>query len=159
MSNYSLAAMMQALERMVIITTVIDYDPATNRAKVSFGDEAPSGWLECMQIGSKNVRIWCPFTEGTQVVVLSPGGDTTKGIVYPGPFAGNAPDGAAESFRLKTPGVDLRMEGDEMQLTLTTANVKGNIIVDGDVIASGISLVKHVHGGVKAGGAKTAKPS
>jgi len=34
----------------------------------------------------------------------------------------------------------------------------GNITSDADVIASGISLVNHVHGGVDSGGSKTAAP-
>jgi Gp5 N-terminal OB domain/GpV Apex motif len=37
-------------------------------------------------------------------------------------------------------------------------NVTGNIKVSGDVIASGISLVNHVHGGVRSGNATTGSP-
>ncbi|MDO8294381.1 MAG: phage baseplate assembly protein V [Gallionella sp.] len=34
-------------------------------------------------------------------------------------------------------------------------NIIGNVIVTGDVIANGISLINHVHGGVQAGGSNT----
>lgn len=37
-------------------------------------------------------------------------------------------------------------------------NVDGDVIVTGDVIASGISLVNHVHGGVRSGDAQTSAP-
>lgn len=37
-------------------------------------------------------------------------------------------------------------------------NVRGDIIVEGDVIASGISLVNHVHGGVDSGPSTTSTP-
>lgn len=63
--------------------------------------------------------------------VLSPGGDTTKGIVYPGPFAGGVPAG----------------------------NFDGAFTGVGDVVASDISLVNHVHGGITPGPADTGKPS
>lgn len=40
----------------------------------------------------------------------------------------------------------------------STIHAAGNITSDADVIASGISLVNHVHGGVDSGGSKTAVP-
>lgn len=40
-----------------------------------------------------------------------------------------------------------------------TAHFTGNVNVDGDVVASGVSLVHHVHGGILRGGALTDPPS
>jgi hypothetical protein len=37
-------------------------------------------------------------------------------------------------------------------------NINGNVTVSGDVVASGISLVNHVHGGVESGGSTTSTP-
>lgn len=37
--------------------------------------------------------------------------------------------------------------------------ITGDIVVHGDVIANGISLTKHVHGGVMAGGSNTGRPA
>lgn len=37
-------------------------------------------------------------------------------------------------------------------------NIKGDVTVEGDVIANGISLTKHVHGGVESGGSNTSGP-
>lgn len=39
-----------------------------------------------------------------------------------------------------------------------TVNVDGDVVVTGDVIASGISLVNHIHGGVRSGDAQTTPP-
>lgn len=47
-------------------------------------------------------------------------------------------------------------EGDYTQTG--NQNVTGMVTVSKDVIAAGISLVKHLHGGVMPGGAKTGKP-
>ena len=47
-------------------------------------------------------------------------------------------------------------EGDYTQTG--NQNITGTVTASEDVIAAGISLVKHLHGGVMAGGAKTGKP-
>jgi len=47
-------------------------------------------------------------------------------------------------------------EGDYTQTG--NQNVTGMVTVSKDVIAAGMSLVKHLHGGVMPGGAKTGKP-
>ena len=47
-------------------------------------------------------------------------------------------------------------EGDYTQTG--NQNITGMVTVSEDVIAAGISLVKHLHGGVMPGGAKTGKP-
>jgi phage baseplate assembly protein gpV len=57
------------------------------------------------------------------------------------------------------PGVDIAVDGGVATVSLTTLNVTGDIVVNGDVIASGVSLVDHVHGGVAAGSSSTAAPS
>ncbi len=37
--------------------------------------------------------------------------------------------------------------------------INGDLIVTGDVIAAGVSLVNHRHGGVVSGGSQTGEPS
>lgn len=53
--------------------------------------------------------------------------------------------------------VDAKVGG-EVNLEASKVNIGCDVIVDGDVVASGISLVKHVHGGVNTGPGKTSKP-
>lgn len=128
MSEFALSQMMQAIERMIVIATVLER--SGDKVKVEWADGAPSDWLALAQLGSKDQKFWIPQNAGDQVLVLSPGGDTTKGIVYPGPFAGGVPAG----------------------------NFVGTFTGVGDVVASDISLVDHVHGGITPGPADTGKP-
>ena len=128
MSEFTLSQIMQAVERMVMIATVVER--SGDKVKVQWADGAPSNWLALAQLGSKDQKFWIPQNAGDQVVVLSPGGDTTKGIVYPGPFAGGAPAG----------------------------NFEGTFTGTGDVVASDISLVDHVHGAVTPGPGDTGVP-
>lgn len=130
MSDYAISEILRRIERMVVVTTVVELDRANGRAKVKWADQATSDWLPIAQLGSNALKVWFPPEAGTQVVVLSPGGDTTKGIVYPGPFMGAPPAG----------------------------NFEGLITGTGDVTASGISLVNHVHGGILPGPSDTGKP-
>lgn len=57
---------------------------------------------------------------------------------------------------------DLKTNGNSTttgnQAVQGTSHSKGTITTDGDVIAGGISLKNHPHGGVKAGGDMTGKP-
>ena len=129
MSDYTLSELMRRVERMVVVATVTARDG--KKVKVAWADGVESGWLSLAQLGSKDQKFWIPQNAGDQVVVLSPGGDTTKGLVYPGPFAGAAPAG----------------------------NFDGTFTGVGDVVASGISLVNHVHPGDGLGPGDTGKPS
>ena len=128
MSDFTLSQIMQALERIVVVATVVARDG--DRAKVAWADGVHSDWLKIAQLGSNELQFWIPPSVGTQVVVFSPGGDTTRGIIFPGPFAGSVPSG----------------------------NFNGTITGSGDMVASSVSLVSHTHGGVAPGPASTDVP-
>lgn len=61
---------------------------------------------------------------------------------------------AAESITLKSPEINV----DGAQKNTKTLDVQGVITSVKDVVAAGISLVKHVHGGIMSGGSKTQGP-
>jgi len=48
--------------------------------------------------------------------------------------------------------------GGQVNIQASKVNIGCDVIVDGDVVASGISLTKHIHGGVDTGPGKTSKP-
>lgn len=174
---------LRKIERMVIVATVVDLDTAATKARVEIAPGVISNWLSFIQLGSKDVRIWCPPVIGSQVVVLSPGGDTANGLILPGPYEGAAPDNRAASMRVTMPGIDIQMIAGVATVTLTTAHITGDVVIDGalrltgdftaqsdialtgdmvsrgDVTASGVSLVNHTHGGVKAGTNSTGSPN
>ena len=74
--------------------------------------------------------------------------------VYVGGFLNNGPDqfiqATDEGWRIVTPGT----------VSIEAAKVTANcdISTSGDVVAGGISLKQHTHGGVQAGGSKTNPP-
>lgn len=128
MSDYALSQLMQIVENLIRIATVIERKG--DKARVDWGNGAASDWLKIAQLGSEDLKFWIPPNSGTQVMVFSPGGDTRHGIIFPGPFAGGVPSG----------------------------NFEGTIEGNGEVIASGIKLTKHTHGGIVPGPSDTGKP-
>ncbi|GHE88289.1 hypothetical protein GCM10016455_05530 [Aliiroseovarius zhejiangensis] len=128
MSDFALSEIMRRIERMVVVATVVEADG--DKVKVEWAGGVTSDWLKVAQLGSQDQKFWIPKTPGTQVVVISPGGDTTKGIVFPGPFAGGVPAG----------------------------NFDGTFTGTGDVVADGISLVTHTHGDTMPGTGSTGQP-
>ncbi len=152
MSEYALSQAMQMLERLIVVSTVVALDRGGARAKVDWGNGAQSDWLPVAQLGSESLKFWIPPEPGTQVIVLSPGGDTTRGIILPGPFSGAPPDGNFEG--------DVSGKGN---LTLDEGDAQlktGSIVLDqGDVTGSGVSLNGHVHGGVEPGSGNTGTPA
>lgn len=158
MGEFETSELQRRLSRMVMLGTVLELDAAEARVRVAFGGGAESAWLPFAQVGSKDVRIWAPPVVGSQVLVLSPGGETAAGVVIPGPYDGAAPDGAAGAMRISMPGFDMRVEGGTAVIDVATATFSGDVVVDGDVIASGVSLVSHVHGGVTPGGGNSGGP-
>lgn len=126
---------------MLGIVTAINSGAA--RARVQVGDlDTPE--LPVAQLRAGALSFWWMPTVGEQVVVVCPSGDVAQGVIIASIFAGNAPSSDAGTPEINLAGGDLK--------------VNGNIIVTGDVVASGISLVEHKHGGVTSGGSTTDKP-
>ena len=86
-----------------------------------------------------------PPTVGTQVVVLSLGGYTIRGLILAGLFASAPP--------LSNFEVDVSGEGNAV---VPDGDVTAS---GGDVIAEGVSLVTHVQGHVVSGTADVSSPT
>lgn len=83
---------------------------------------------------------------GEEVIVVAPGGDVERAFVHGSlPAENGLPDSGA--------GLELDLGGGTLNIT------NGRIVIDGDVIAGGISLRTHVHGGVARGSSDTGEPS
>lgn len=126
----------------------------TARVKIGDLDTRP---LPVGALRAGGMQVWWMPTVGEQVVVLAPSGDMARGVVLCSIHAGNEP-----SADPTTPMIDLR--GGEMVLR-GDLRIEGKLHItedttsDADVIASGISLVTHVHGGILPGGGTTGTPS
>lgn len=128
----------------LMLGKVTAINPASARARVAFGDlgspELPVG-----QLRAGALSFWWMPSVGEQVLVGCPSGDVAQGIILCSVFAGNAP-----SRDPKVPLIDLA--GGKMA-------INGDLEVTGDVIAQGVSLTKHTHGGVDRGDASTKEPN
>lgn len=152
-----IAELQRRLANVVRYGTITEVDAANARARVTFGGETASAWLQFTTSRAGGARVWSPPVAGEQVVVFSPMGDTGQGIIM-GSLPSDAfppPSGDGGTYRVDLPGgVSISVSGGGI-----TISAPANITITGDVIADGISLKTHVHGGIIIGGDETAEPS
>lgn len=142
--NFSGAEQDRRLANIVRFGRIASVDAGAARAVVDFGDfQSPP--LPVGQLSAGAIQFWWMPSVGEQVLVCCPSGDIAQGCIVASIYAGNAPSADGS-----TPHINLN--GGNMTLN-------GTLVVSGDVIASGVSLVNHTHGGVLAGPASTGKPN
>ena len=162
--------------------SVASVDLAAARCTVRVGDleSGPIRWIE-NRAGA--TRTWSPPSVGEQVVLLCPDGELEAGIALRGAVCeAFGPPGSSlrELIRFKD-GAEIAYDPETHFLEAvlpagaTTAivspggisidageggvHIRGDVAVDGDVVATGISLVQHRHGGVSAGTSQTGAPA
>ncbi|PZE09703.1 phage baseplate assembly protein V [Pseudomonas sp. 57B-090624] len=198
----TLATLSRLIENLIRLGTVAEVDLATARVRIQSG-RLLTGWLPWLALRAGEDRVWNPPTEGEQVLVLSPSGQTANGVVLCGLFSDAIPangetaalhrttyrdgavieyDSAAHHLRAILPGGgstelvssggitlvgdvthegnynqtgdyilvgDTTQQGDYNQtgdLSQTgDQNVTGTVAVGTEVVAAGVSLVKHLH--------------
>lgn len=164
--------------------TVLAVDHANARVRIKSG-EIETAWLPWSTgRASPAKRRWDPPAVGEQVVVLSPGGDMRQGVVLTGVFqqSAGAPSASADKDTtvygdgtvveydraagalavtfsggngLRMTSAEARFKFGGMTAVITSAGIT---VTGGDVVADGISLKTHVHGGVTPGPSTTAGP-
>lgn len=141
--SFSAAENDRRAANLLMLGTVTSVNAGAARARVSFGDLA-SPEIPVGQFRAGALSFWWMPAVGEQVLVGCPGGDVGQGIILCSIFAGNAPssDGAVPLI----------------ELAGGTLQINGSIELTGDVIADGISLINHVHGGVTPGAGTTGEP-
>lgn len=132
------------IANVIQIGTVTAVDAGSARARVQLGDIL-TPLIPVGQFRAGALSFWWMPTVGEQVVVACPSGDIARAVILCSIYAGNAPssDGGV-------PMVDLA--GGKIVFN-------GNIEVTGDVVASGVSLVHHTHGGITPGPNNTGEPN
>ncbi|WP_374414212.1 phage baseplate assembly protein V [Novosphingobium colocasiae] len=156
----------------------VDYGAAT--CTVEIGDLV-TGDLPWLAPRAGGVKVWSPPSVGEQCALLCPEGDLASGIVLLGiwsdanPPPSNDPaivhlafpDGAAIAYNHGTHALALTLPaGGTMEVYVPGGtkwngdiDLNGNLTTPDDVIAGGVSLKNHTHGGVTAGGAQTGAPA
>ncbi|TLX52862.1 phage baseplate assembly protein V [Stutzerimonas nosocomialis] len=171
--------LLRRLDNLIRLGTIAAVDHAAARCTVKSGRLTVPNlpWL-ALRAGSS--LDWDPPTVGEQCILLSPSGEPAQGIALVGlysqqrPAPGNSaslrrrkyPDGAVIDYDHATHTLTATLPGGgRAQLVapggvsiLGNVDIAGLVTVSDDVIAAGISLVGHVHGGVQGGPSDTGKP-
>jgi len=155
----------------------VDHGAARCTVQLDDGVETPPLRWIAPRMGE--TRVWIPPSAGEQVQVICPGGEIGAGLVLGGigSAANPAPASDAAPLIVFKDGAQIRYDPDAHELSIvlpagaTTSLISGGgIAVTGDVtltgqltasvdvIADGISLNSHTHGGVQAGGSQTGAP-
>jgi phage baseplate assembly protein gpV len=141
--SFAAAEADRRLANLLQVGTVTSVNGATGRARVRVGDlDLPE--IAVAQFRAGGTSLWWMPQVGEQVLVACPSGDVAQGIVLASLFAGNAPSVDA--------GVPM------IELAGGTMKINGTLELTGDVVAQGVSLVTHTHGGVQPGGGHTGVP-
>jgi len=177
----NIADLIRRLENLIRLGTVAEVDPATARCRVQTGGLL-TGWLPWLAERAGSDRDWDPPSVGEQCMVISPSGEPATGVVLLGLYSAASPapdnspdrhrrtyrDGAVIEYDTENSHylIDLPADGKYtlrcgpvvFELSADGVNITGLVTVSDDVVAAGISLVQHVHGGVMSGGATTGGP-
>ncbi len=162
--------MAQAIARLLLPGSVAMVDTLNARLRVRCG-ELLTGWLPWLTPAGGSMRAWRAPSVGEQCLLLCPSGRIEGAFVLCGIYsdAMPAPETAQDVHAMHyNDGAVLRY--DQVNHVLQAAlpatgtatisapggvTIEGNITVTGDVVAGGISLIHHVHGGIQPGGANT----
>lgn len=122
--------------------------------------------------------VWSPPVEGEQCILFAPGGDIAQAIALPGLFCEAFPapgdpdrefirfgDGAIISYDAGAHALEVELPAGTVTIVAPAGvTIQGNLTVEGEIEASGdvmageISLQRHTHGRVQAGGSNTGEP-
>lgn len=167
------------IERLIRLGTVASVDLPGGRCTVKAGDveTGPVRWI-AMHAGA--TRSWSPPSVGEQVVLMAPGGEIGGAVALRGIFSDANPapgdsltesmvfmDGATFTYdpeahhlsALLPGGGTIELQADGGVTIRGDVVVQGTITASEDVIADGVSLKTHKHGGVQAGSAQTGAPA
>ena len=117
------------------------------KARVRIG-ELLTGWLRMGTPRAGDAHVSSGYSIGEEVVVASRSGDLRQGVIVCAIANGqNAAHAGEGTYKAVYPGgVEITINGGNIAIT-----APGNVTVNGDVIADGISLKAHRHPGDSGG--------
>jgi len=155
--SFATAEADRQIANIVTVGTVTAIDNGSGRVRVEIGDLV-TPLLQVQQIRSGTIRLhWMPSV-GEQVTVYAPGGDMARAFVGGSLIREGdavAPDEGSPTLDLG--GGTLRVIG---KLYVDgDIEITGTVTADVDVVAAGVSLKTHTHGGVMPGAGSTGVPN
>ncbi len=189
MVEFEITELHRRLANLVMLGKVVeaDYGHVIPKLKVNIG-ELQTAWLPMLTQRAGNDVSWWPLEVGEQVVVLSPSGDLTQGVVLGAINQKSVPaiadhnsvhrmiyaDGAVIEYDREThqlnavlpDGATTELVSDGGVTIIGDVIVTGNIKATGEVIDHMRSMKadrdiynSHTHSGVKTGPGTTAVPN
>lgn len=171
--------LLRRLENLIRLGTIAVVDHQAARCTVKSGGLSIPN-LPWLALRAGDSSDWDPPTVGEQCILFSPSGEPAQGIALVGlysqqrPAPSNSatvrrrkyPDGAVIDYDHATHTMSATLPaGGKAKLTtpggvtiLGNVDITGTVTVSEDVLAAGISLVNHVHGGVQSGPSTTGAP-
>jgi len=171
--------LLRRLENLIRLGTIAVVDHQAARCTVSTGGLSVPN-LPWLALRAGDSSDWDPPTVGEQCILVAPSGEPALGVALVGLYSQQrpAPSNSATVRRRKYPdGAVIDYDhashtlsatlpaGGQAQLTapggvtiLGNVDITGTVTVSEDVLAAGISLVNHKHGGVQTGSGTTAVP-
>lgn len=177
----ALTEIARRLENMIRLGTVaqVDHDGPRPRVRVQTG-KLLTTFRPYLTLRAGKTRTWNPPTIGEDCVLFSLSGDPAQAIALVGlnseshPAPANSPDldrteypdGALIQYDHAAHILTAILpQGGKAELTapggvsiVGNVDIQGLVTVSDDVVAAGISLVKHPHGGVQRGSDLTEAP-
>ncbi|WP_094607727.1 hypothetical protein SPSIL_009110 [Sporomusa silvacetica DSM 10669] len=157
------------IKNLFRVGTVSAIDDANQLVRVAFDDldDTVSPWMQVAARGAyKDDDYWIPDPDEQVMCMFMPTGNAEGYVLFSVRGTANAPKAGAQGKRYIRFGDGAVVEYDRSSSTMTInvpgpVNIvaSGNVNVTGDVIAGGISLKTHVHGGVTSGGSNTSAPA
>lgn len=181
----SMSEAQRKFSNAIRLGTVAEVDAAKALCRVRSGDVS-TDWIPWSTGMAGSTIIWSAPSVGEQVILLCPDGDTHGAVAVRGLYsdANTAPSGSPDLHLIRFPdgaflqydnaahalqailpgGGTARLQADGGITLVGPVTIEGDVTINGkttasdDVIAGGISLMNHPHGGVQRGGAKTDPP-
>lgn len=148
----------------------VDFASATARVRIG---EAETAALPMIASRAGQDRSWWPYEAGEQVCVFAPSGNLADAVIMGAVYSGSAPapgdkaglhrqvyaDGTVIEFDRTASHFRMHLGSGSAEIVAPGGiEITGDVTVHGDVVADGISLKTHTHGGVASGGSNTAGP-
>lgn len=168
----NISALIRRIDNLIRLGTIAAVDHQAARCTVSSGGLTVPN-LPWLALRAGDSLDWDPPTVGEQCILFSPSGEPSQGIALVGlysqqrPAPANSanvrrrtyPDGAVIDYDHDSHTLTATLpDGGKAQITATggvtilgDVTITGLVTVSDDVVAAGISLVKHKHTGDSGG--------
>jgi len=170
--NADLSDLTRLLQNLIRLGTIAEVNGA--KARVQLGPNLTTEWLKWATRRAGSTRTWSVPTVGEQVIVFSPGGDLTRGIIVPALYsqafdapetsdtihATHYPDGAvvqydhaAHALKAVLPGGTATITADEVTSNAPSTICTGDLTVMGNLLveqATTVNGATALNGGVNA---------